>query len=54
MRLIRELGLANVALLNIVQAVVVHEHWWNISYATANPDGVSHHISSLSHIVSNI
>lgn len=23
-----------------VQAAVI-EHWWNISYATANPDGVS-------------
>lgn len=29
------LGLAATA-----QAIIV-EHWWNISYATANPDGVS-------------
>lgn len=29
-----------VVLLGLVDAATI-EHWWNISYATANPDGVS-------------
>lgn len=28
------------ALAGVAQAATV-EHWWNITYATANPDGVS-------------
>lgn len=30
---------AALPLLSVAQAAIV-EHWWNISYATANPDGL--------------
>jgi len=33
--------LAALPLAAVAQAKVI-EHWWNISYAQANPDGVSH------------
>lgn len=32
--------LAALPLVTLAQAKVI-EHWWNISYAEANPDGVS-------------
>jgi iron transport multicopper oxidase len=38
-------GLA-LALATTAQSAIV-EHWWNISYATANPDGVSFYRRSI-------
>jgi len=38
-------SLTLLALPLMAQAAVL-EHWWNISYATANPDGVGHPLSS--------
>lgn len=33
--------ISSLSLLSVASAVVVHEHWWNITWANSNPTGVS-------------